>query len=266
MPGVGPGSALRTDARRALVLAVATVACACTVPHRAPGSLPPLRVGVAADVPPLVFQDDGRLTGLEVELAGRLASDLQRALRLVALPRAELVPALFDGRVDVVMSAPTAAALPSDQLLLGTPYLRSGVTGLVRRRDAARYHTTAAVLRAAEGVGVTIGSRGESYARETLEDCTVTVYRSPDAALAELRQGAIDVLLDDAPLVRWLAARSGDEFVDLGDTVADDARAWGFRRTDVALHGAADAALARWAQDGSLAAAVRRWLPDGRAH
>ncbi len=65
----------------------------------------PLIVGVAANREPVCFLDEnGRVTGLDGELARRIAVYLNRPVEFVDMKFASLVPALESEKVDVVIS------------------------------------------------------------------------------------------------------------------------------------------------------------------
>ena len=55
---------------RRLWLVVWVVLAGCASTHETPGN--PLRVGVMADYPPIVFYQEGELAGLEVDFAHQL--------------------------------------------------------------------------------------------------------------------------------------------------------------------------------------------------
>jgi ABC-type amino acid transport substrate-binding protein len=66
--------------------------------------LPPLRVGMAPNYPPLAFKQNGKLKGIEVDFAKRLRSALNRKVEIVETEWEELGPALEAKKIDMVMS------------------------------------------------------------------------------------------------------------------------------------------------------------------
>ena len=63
-----------------------------------------LRVGTVADNPPLAFEQDGKLAGMEIDLARLLETQLGQVLHMQVLPAAGLLPALQRGDIDLVMA------------------------------------------------------------------------------------------------------------------------------------------------------------------
>ena len=67
-------------------------------------SEPTLRVGVSPDYPPVIFERDGEIVGIEADFAHRLGRDLHRPIEFVEIPFPDLLDALEAGEIDVVMS------------------------------------------------------------------------------------------------------------------------------------------------------------------
>src|SRR6266404_2350857 len=84
--------------------AIALLAAACLHPRP---EAPPLRVGTSGDYPPFSLARDGRLEGLDVEIARRFAHDGGRRLELVPFRWPELTRDLAAGRFDLAMSGVT---------------------------------------------------------------------------------------------------------------------------------------------------------------
>src|SRR5215467_10246376 len=82
------------------VLAIALCTLACTMntapSEPPPPPIPPLRVGVTADSPPFVLVQGGRVVGIEIDLAARLADHLGRPMEIVNLTWDQLIPTLLD--------------------------------------------------------------------------------------------------------------------------------------------------------------------------
>jgi polar amino acid transport system substrate-binding protein len=67
-----------------------------------------LVVGMSGDQPPLnVTARDGRIIGLEADISSRLASDMGVKLRVATMPFAELLRALSEGKIDLILSGMT---------------------------------------------------------------------------------------------------------------------------------------------------------------
>src|SRR5262245_50572065 len=79
----------------------------CTVPGpqvREPTLPPILRVGVSPDAPPMAYMQEGRIVGVEPDLAQALSDQSRRPLALIPMEFNALIPALLNGRIDAILS------------------------------------------------------------------------------------------------------------------------------------------------------------------
>ncbi|MCA1905128.1 MAG: transporter substrate-binding domain-containing protein [Desulfarculus sp.] len=98
-----------------------------------------LRVGASLDNPPLTFLSrSGQPEGYEVDLAKMVAGGLGVKFSLVAMPADQLLPALTEGKVDLVISAVTMSPDRNRQVMMVGPYLLTGQSILTSERILAR--------------------------------------------------------------------------------------------------------------------------------
>ncbi len=209
----------------------------------------------------MAFGEQGRLTGLSVDLAEQLGAALGRPARFVQLEWRDLIPALGDGRIDVIASGLTITRARELQVAFADPYLKTGQAALLRPGDAAHYDTPAAIMRMTGTVGVIEGTTGEVFVRERCPAVSVAVYPNLQDAVDELGQRRTDVVVAGAHLLTWFAARNEGRVVGMWTYLTTENLAWGFRPQDEGLRTAANAVLAGWQQDGTLDRIVQRWLP-----
>lgn len=225
-----------------------------------------VRVGFA-DEPPYAYLDDGgRLVGSEVAVASTIFGRLGIAeLVPVKVAFEDLIPALEDGRVDVIVagmfitpdrcvrvafSEPTYAAPAVLAVPAGNP------RGFTRYRD----------LREAGGVvGVLAGSVEAQHARGAgIPDDHIVEAAEPAELVTLLSAGAIDAFALTSLSVRSLQSASGGEpfevtapFIPLVDgRPAVGAGGFAFRHGDDGLRRAVNAELGRLRQEGALEALV----------
>jgi polar amino acid transport system substrate-binding protein len=231
-------------------------------PEPTPTPVPPIRIGVTGDSPPFCFRQAGRLAGIEIDLASYLGQDLGRPVRAIAIPWEEMIPALVNREIDIIMSGMTVTRLRQLRVAFSEPYVRSGLGVLVRRNEADRGIAPARAVARADKIGVTKGTTAEKYVREHSKDSQIFAFTSNVNALAELEQGRVDAFVADAPIVAWYAALDEGALEPLlHPLLTKDEIAWGFRPGDAELREQADRSLAHWKRDGTLGGVLRRWLP-----
>jgi ABC-type amino acid transport substrate-binding protein len=121
-------------AEAAVALATAvTIACGTGTSRQTKGAGADqfvLRVGVSPDAPPIAFMREGRIVGVEPDLAQALVNHFQRPLALVPMDWQSLIRALLAGRVDAIMSGMTITQLREVRVAFADPYMRSGLAPL----------------------------------------------------------------------------------------------------------------------------------------
>lgn len=245
------------------------VASACLGPRngsplRGADPRPVLRVGTVADYPPLAFVRDGQWCGFEADCAGVLAERLRRRLEWRAYPAADLEPALRRGEIDIVMAGCAVTPELRATLDFSRPYLAAGLSVLARSGRASRYPTAHDVRSAAVPVGVLRDSRAETYARRYLPRADIRPFDTSDAAVAALRAGQIELYLDEAPRL-WYIARREPTLLGLAPAqMESEEYAWAFLSSAPTLREAANQALDSWIQDGTLDLLLGPWLPVTR--
>jgi ABC-type amino acid transport substrate-binding protein len=252
------GALNRLTALALLLLAACAAQRAADRP-RAPE--PSLRVAVPRNSPPYAFWQESRLVGLEVDFARELAAALGRPLALVEIEFTDLIPTLRAGRADLVMAGMTIT--PARQVLIAfsDPYLRSGLMAGMRREDAARFTSVDKILRTAEPIGVVDGTTADRFVREHAPSASPLVYPSAPAAMDELRQRRVTLVVHDAPVVIWFAAGDEASLAVHLELLNQEQLGWGIRQEDTALREAVNGVLARWRTDGTRERILARWVP-----
>jgi polar amino acid transport system substrate-binding protein len=256
---------------RALVIAIGTAlvaaclfACArhAALPARPAGEL---RVGVAPGNPPVAYHVQGRLVGIEPELATRLGRGLGRDVRFVELPEDELIPALRAHRVDILMTGLQITPERSAEVLFARPYMRVGEQALIRREDAERFSDPAALTIAGARVGFVRGSGGGRYVGRELRSSEAYAFPSAEDAVRSLRARRIDFFIHDGPAVwRLGVSDQGSDLQTLQPSLTEAYLAWAVAPNDAALKAQVDEQLLAWLAGGELDALLSRWIP-GRA-
>ena len=253
-----------TTVRAVLLALLAALGCTNPVPYQ--GGADPtahrlLRVGVSPAAPPIVFYKDTRIVGVEPDLAQAMADQFQRPLALIPMEFESLIPALLDGRIDVIMSGMTITPARQVRVAFSEPYLRSGLLAGSLRSDARKYRTRDAILGTAGNVGVRSGSTGESWAMSNLPYANIARYPNITDAARELSQGRLDLIINDAPQVAWAVSEYSGMLQVVPILLTNDDIAWAFRPQDTRLREAANSGLAAMRQDGRLRGILQHWIP-----
>jgi polar amino acid transport system substrate-binding protein len=164
-----------------------------------------LRVGVTLAAPWAMRDEDGEYLGFEIEVARRLAADMDVSVVFLRYEYAGLIRALEAGEIDLIAAGLTISPERALHVNFSQPYATSGI-GI-----ATNLERTAAVERleqlndpeftiAAVEDSVAADLAGRVLPRARLERF-VTANGAADALIA----GEVDVYLDEEPIPSFLA-------------------------------------------------------------
>lgn len=229
-----------------------------------PPGPPPLVVGVTSESPPYAARKGDELFGMEVDFARVLSEHLRRPLTLVDLRFSDLIPALEARRIDIIMAGMTITRARELRLAFTKPYLESGLVAVMRRGDRGKYKTPAAVTSASVVVGVVDTTTGEKFAREHMEASQIIVYPTAGAAVEELRQNRVDLVVTDAPIAAWFLFSYDADLSVLTTPLNQEPLGWGLRRDDTQLLDQVNKAMDTMRSDGTLGRILSTWVPFWR--
>jgi len=233
--------------------------------HSADNTVPStLRIGTSASYPPLTFKEEGKLQGMEADLGKAVAKNLKVKAEFVELARDELIPALIDGRIDVIMSGMSVTDERGKQVLFTEPYMKIGQMALIRTADLIQWARPTALFAKDARVGVTTGTTGDIFARSNLPDAVITGFDSTEQGTDALVAGKIDIFIHDAPTIWRLTANTATEkagLMGLYRPLTDEYLAWAVRKKDKALADALNDSLDTLKRDGTLGRTMGRWIP-----
>jgi polar amino acid transport system substrate-binding protein len=160
-----------------------------------------LRVGLSGNQPPLNMKNKrGEIIGLEVDLLEALASSMGLEVRLLAMPFADLLPALEKGDVDLVISGMTITPERNARVAFVGPYVISGKSLLTKSKTIANVESTAALDRPNRTYAALRGSTSEDFVSTMLPQAKLVATADYDAAVQMVIDDEVDALVADYPI------------------------------------------------------------------
>lgn len=221
------------------------------------------------EFPPFNYIDDeGILTGLNVDLARAICLDAQAACDIKVRPWDELVPALRRGDADAVIAAhmvggQAASEVDFSDRYFQTPGRFAGATGV----DMPDVNPEALY---GKRLGVAKGTTHEAFLRAFFRDSRIETFESAELARDALSQGKVDLVFDDAiGLSFWLKgtlSRACCEFKGgafLEPKYFGDGLAIAVNRNDPQLKAQINDALKKIRRSGRFEEIVNRYFPLG---
>lgn len=218
-----------------------------------------LLVGLEGTYPPFSFQDEnGKLTGFEVEFAEALAQHMG--------VKASLKPTKWDGmlasldakRIDVAINQVTISDERKKKYDFSTPYTVSGIQALTKKADAAKI-TKADDLNGKK-VGVGLGSNYEQWLRENVKGVDIRTYDDDPTKYQDLRVGRIDAILVDRLAALDLVKKTGDTLAVAGPAFSRQEAGVALRKNNPQMLEAINTAIGEMQKDGSLTKLSEKWF------
>ena len=252
-------------------LAVLVVSCSLGNPPRQSDPVAPepsgsllksqLRIGISPDYPPLAYKDQPfGLVGVEVDFANELGKELGKAIAFVETPFSELIQALLEGRVDIIMSGMSITSERAKLVSFTDPYARIGQMALVRANDMPAFPNVQAFSKVTAKIGFVQMTTGEMAARAFFPWAIIAPQPTIDDGIAALRKGEIEVFIHDAPTVWRIAGNPKEkELQGLYWPLTQEPLAWAVRKDDEPLRFALNRELEQWRLNGRLRQILSRW-------
>ncbi len=170
-----------------------------------------LRVGMTGEQPPFnVKNRDGKLIGVDVDLGQALARSMGVTLEIVEMPFAKLLPALEDGKVDIVMSGMTITLQRNVRVPFVGPYHVSGKSMLAKSDTLAAMQSAKELNTDKWKIAVLRGSTSEEFVKSRLGKTKLTTTVNYDEAIDLLLEGKVDAVVADAPVCALTIMRYPD--------------------------------------------------------
>ncbi len=223
----------------------------------------PLKVGVTPDSPPLIFKAGGEMEGIEAELARLLGKELGRPVQFVELPWEEQIPALLEGKTDIIMSGMTATKEREEKIDFSAPYVEYGQMAMVRDDDRVRYPSARDIMATRGKVAVIPGTTGADFVERFFPKAETVKFETPAAAAKGVVTSQADVFIYDSPVILWLGGEYKQEGVSpVGINLTVEYLAWGMRPDDKKLQEQVAAAQKKLETNGDIGWVLDRWLPE----
>lgn len=222
-----------------------------------------LRVGVSTNAPPLIYSKDNKVTGLEADLARRLAKYSGRQVKFIPLPWKDQIDALEQNKIDIIMSGMSITQARQYRIAFSNPYLRSGQILLVRLPEKARFTTGIySLMNSSYVIGTVKNTTGDLFITKTINGVQVKSFTTSADAVKALINKDIDAFVYDAPMVCYYAAvNENNKLTPILTLATEEYLAWGIRKEDSELLNQANAFLADLKNKQELQRIIRTWVP-----
>ncbi len=224
-----------------------------------------LVVGTAGDMPPFnMTTKDGKLIGLDVDVASLMAGAMGVKLSLKTVPFGELLVALEAGKVEMVLSQMTITPRRNLQVAFVGPYFISGKAFLTKQETIARAREGSEVDNPRVTLAAIKGSTSQFFVEGVIPKAKLVTTTTYDEAIRLVLDDKVDAMVADYPICAISAFRHLDRGLISVITPVT------YEPLGIALP-AGDPHLINWVENflqaleasGQLEALQNRWLGKG---
>ena len=232
-----------------------------TAPVPAP-EIQTLRVGFSPNYPPICMESEGEARGLEADFAEAFAKELGCGVEIVQMGFDELIPALIDGRVDILMSGLTITPQRAYKIRFCKSYLNNPLVAVTRDGWARSYASASQILSVNASIGVLRHTYGETFVRKHCLRARVVPIVEYDNVPQDLESNRYSIYVDDLAAILDLSAKHPGVLEVIPYPLQQQEIAWAVHPDNTSLLSAANAILDKWKANGKLDELLDKWLPD----
>ena len=167
-----------------------------------------LRIGLSGNQPPLnMTNKSGEIIGLEVDLMKALAHSMGLTARFVVKPFADLIPAIENGEVDVVISGMTITPERNARVAFVGPYFISGKSVLTKSAEIASADEATLLNNANHRYAVLAGSTSEAFVDQVLPKAVSVPAKDYDTAVQMVLDDEVQAMIADFPICQLSVMR-----------------------------------------------------------
>jgi ABC-type amino acid transport substrate-binding protein len=160
-----------------------------------------LVLGTSGNMPPMSQKlDDGKVVGFDIDLARLMASGMGVKLRIKTMSFSELLPALQNGDVDVVISNMTMNPQRNMKVAFIGPYMTSGKCVITREERLAKAEEAENLNVPETHLAALRGSTSAEFIKVLLPNATLTLVDDFDGGVRMINDGKVGGMLTDYPI------------------------------------------------------------------
>lgn len=160
-----------------------------------------LKVGMSGNQPPMnAVNREGGLMGFDVDLARAMAVAMRVQLDIKVMPFGELMTALEEDKVDMVISGMAITPARTEIASFVGPYMMSGKSILTKNSVLAKLSSSEEINRNDIKLVALSNSTSASFVKEALPDAQLIEIKDYDQGVAMVIDGKADAMVADMPI------------------------------------------------------------------
>ncbi len=219
-----------------------------------------LTMGTNASFPPYEFYEEGKIVGIDAEIAAAIAEKLGMELDIQDMEFKAIIPAVTEGKIDFGMAGMTVTEERLQSVNFSETYA-TGIQAIIVKEDSAIASVDDLYAEgAAWKVGVQDATTGDIYCTDDFGEGRVSKFPVGADAVEALKTGKVDcVIIDNEPAKAYVAANEGLKILE--STYAEEDYAICVKLDNTELLDKINGALKELIADGTVAAIIEKYIP-----
>lgn len=226
-----------------------------------------LRVAVDSTYPPMEFESaEGKVIGLDVDLATALADVLKVKAEFVVMPWDGILAGLQSNRYDIIMSSMNITPERTAQVNF-VPYLTMGQVFVVKKSSKPVTNEKELAGRiVAVQADTTSFSAVEAIKNSGVKIKDIKTFPGATDTFSALKANQADVIVTDEAVGRYYAGLDAKTFIVSGNAIKPEPIGIAVKKTDAKLFAALEAALKTIKENGTYKKIYKQWLKTDPAN
>jgi polar amino acid transport system substrate-binding protein len=193
-----------------------------------------LKVGMSTFVPWAMKDKEGNFVGFEIDVATRLANDMDVDVEFVPTKWSGIIPALLTGKFDVIIGGMGIRPDRNLKVNFSIPYDYSGMSIVAHRELAEGFDELEDFNSSDVSISVRLGTTAEAAVKKYMPNAKLKLFDDESQAIQELMNGRVHAMVASAPLPAEQAAKNADTlFLPLAETFTKEPIGFALRKGDV---------------------------------
>jgi len=164
-----------------------------------------LRVGVSLFTPWTMKDKSGELVGFEIDVAKKISEDMGVTPKLIPYDWEKLIPALNDGKIDIIIAGMAITPKRALKVNFSSPYATSGISLATNIELTKNIKNVEELNSPSIKIGVISATVSESLARRIFDKATISVFQKSNIAEDAIITGKIHAYMESKPIPRFIA-------------------------------------------------------------
>ncbi len=217
-----------------------------------------LTMGTNAQFPPYEYYEDGKIVGIDAEIAAAIAEKLDLELVIEDMEFNSIITAVVSGGVDMGLAGMTVTEERLESVNFSTSYATGIQSVIVIEGNGVETLDDLA----GKKIGVQLSTTGDIYASGDYgEDNVIKYNKGADAVLALIGGDVQAVIIDNEPAKSYLAANPDAGLKILDTEYAVEEYAAAINKENTELLEAVNKAIEEMILDGTIDAIVAKYIP-----